>query len=63
MYARGRQRVACYNIGLREMRESHAALEVAVRLRYIASPPQTLEQRIAHIIGTLVKLSFPRPAA
>ena len=62
MYARGRQRAACYNVALREMREAHAALEVAVRFRYIAPPPHTLEQRIAHITGTLVKLSFPRQA-
>jgi len=33
MYARGRQRTASYNIALREMRESYAALEVSVRLR------------------------------
>jgi hypothetical protein len=63
MYARGRQRVACYNIALREMREAHAALEVAVRLRYIGPLPQELECRIAHITGTLVKLSFPSRAA
>ena len=55
--------MACYNIALREMRESYAALEVAVRLRYIAPVPQELEQRIAHILGTLVRLSFPRQRA
>ncbi len=33
MYARGRSRTHSYNIALREMRESHAALEVSVRLR------------------------------
>jgi four helix bundle protein len=27
MYARGRSRTACYNIALREMRESYAALD------------------------------------
>jgi four helix bundle protein len=37
MYARGRSRTACYNIALREMRESYAVLEVAVRLGYL--PP------------------------
>ena len=31
MYARGRSRQASYNVALREMRESYAALEVAVR--------------------------------
>jgi len=60
MYARGRQRSASYNIALREMRESYAALEVSVRLRYIAPLPAELEHRIAHTLGTLVRLSFPR---
>src|SRR5262252_7431070 len=60
MYARGRQRVACYNVALREMREAHAALEVAVRFRYIARLPEPLLHRVAHITGTLVRLSFPR---
>jgi len=63
MYARGRQRAACYNVALREMSESHAALEVAVRLRYVAPLPEALERRVAHIIGTLVRLSFPRQGA
>ena len=61
MYARGRQRVASYNVALREMRESYAALEVSVRLRYIAPLPEAFEQRVAHILGTLVRLSFPPP--
>ena len=60
MYARGRQRVASYNVALREMRESHAALEVSVRLRYIAPLSEALVSRIAHVTGTLVRLSFPR---
>ena len=63
MYARGRSRQACYNIALREMRESYAALEVAVRLGYVAPLPSELERRIAHILGTLVRLSFPSRAA
>ena len=63
MYARGRQRTASYNIALREMRESYAALEVAVRLRYIAPLPDAFEDRIERIIGTLVRLSFPRQRA
>jgi four helix bundle protein len=63
MYARGRSRTACYNIALREMRESYAALEVSVRLRYVAPLPAAFEQRIAHILGTLVRLSFPGRAA
>ena len=63
MYARGRSRQVCYNIALREMRESYAALEVSVRLGYVAPLPAELERRVAHILGTLVRLSFPRQAA
>lgn len=63
MYARGRSRQVCYNVALREMRESYAALEVAVRLGYIAPPSAELEARVAQILGTLVRLSFPRRAA
>ena len=63
MYARGRQRAACYNVALREMRESYAALEVSVRLRYLAPLAPELEERVAHILGTLVRLSFPRQRA
>ena len=63
MYARGRSRQCCYNIALREMRESYAALEVSVRLGYVGPLPAELESRIAHILGTLVRLSFPRRAA
>ena len=63
MYARGGSRVACYNIALREMSECRAALEVSVRLGYVAPLPEPLERRIAHIIGTLVRLSFPRKQA
>jgi four helix bundle protein len=63
MYARGRSRTHSYNVALREMRESYAALEVSVRLEYIAPPSPALEQRIRHILGTLVRLSFPRQRA
>jgi len=63
MYARGRQRTSSYNIALREMRESYAALEVSVRLRYIAPLSDAFEDRIERIIGTLVRLSFPRQRA
>jgi len=63
MYARGRSRTHSYNVALREMRESYAALEVAVRLRYIAPLSPELERRVAHILGTLVRLSFPRQRA
>ena len=45
------------------MRESYAALEVSVRLGYLAPLPEELERRVAHILGTLVRLSYPRQAA
>jgi hypothetical protein len=45
------------------MRESYAALEVSVRLRHVAPLPEAFEQRVAHILGTLVRLSFPRQRA
>ena len=63
MYARARCKQASYNVALREMRESYAALEVAVRLGYVAPLPAELERHIEHILGTLVRLSFPRQAA
>ena len=63
MVAQGRSRSHCYGVALREMRESYAALEVAVRLGYLAPLPAELERRIAQILGTLVRLSFPRRAA
>ena len=63
MYARGRSRTNCYNIALREMREAYAALEVAVRLRYLPPLAEELEDRIQRIVGTLYRLSFPRSAA
>ena len=54
---------AAYKVALREMRESYAALEVSVRLRYIAPLPAAFEDRIGRILGTLVRLSFPRQGA
>ena len=63
MYARGRSRTACYNIALREMRESYAALEVSVLLHYLPPLRAELDDRIQRIIGTLYRLSFPRQIA
>jgi four helix bundle protein len=63
MYARGRSRTACYNIALRELRESYSALELSVRLRYLPPLSAKLEDRIQRIIGTLYRLSFPKQAA
>jgi four helix bundle protein len=62
MYARGRSRTACYNIALRELRESYSALELSVRLRYLPPLSAELEDRIQRIIGTLYRLSFPKQA-
>ena len=52
MYARGRSRTACFNIALREMRESYAALEIWSHLRATLlrtplrrPPPQTARPR------------------
>ena len=63
MYASGRSRTACYNVALREMRESHAVLEVAVRLGYLPALCSELEQSSQHILATLYRLSFPRQMA
>ena len=63
MYARGRSRTACYNIALRERRESYAALEVSVKLHYLPPLGVKLEERIQRILGTLYRLSFPRQVA
>ena len=62
MHARGRSRMVCYSIALREMRESYAALEVSVLLRYLSPLDAALEDRIQHILATLYRLSFPRQA-
>ena len=63
MYARGRPRTACYDVALREMRESYAVLEVAVRLGYLPPVPAKLDRSSQQIIGTLYRLSFPRQMA
>jgi len=59
MYARGRTKTAAYNRALGEMRESFAALEVSVRLRYLRALAPAFEDRCRHILGTLYKLSYP----
>ena len=41
------------------MRESFAALEIAVRLHYIAPLEPELVAQCQRIIGTLVRLAFP----
>jgi hypothetical protein len=47
-------------VALKEARESYAALEVAVRLRYIAPLAPALEDRSQKILGTLVRLALPQ---
>jgi four helix bundle protein len=59
MYAKAGNRTAAYGVALREMRESFAALEIAVRLRYIAPLEPALVAECNRIIGTLVRLAFP----
>jgi four helix bundle protein len=63
MHARGGCRTAAYNVALREMRESYAALELSVALRYLAPLDAAFEDRAQRIIGTLYRLSFPREGA
>ncbi len=58
--ARGRNKSAKYTIALGEMRESYAALEVSVRLRYIEPLEPGLVDRSQKIIGTLYRLAHPR---
>jgi len=61
MYARGGSRIAAYGVSLREMRESYAALEIGVRLRYVAPLEPRIEDLCQKILGTLVRLALPRP--
>ena len=56
----GRSRTACYRIALREARESQAALQIAERLRLMPPLPEAQLERTAKIIGTLVRLAYPR---
>jgi four helix bundle protein len=60
MDARGRNKSAKYTIALSEMRESCAALEVSVRLRYIEPLEAGFADRSQKIIGTLYRLAHPR---
>jgi four helix bundle protein len=60
MDARGRNKSAKRTIALSEMRESCAALEVSVRLRYIEPLEAGFADRSQKIIGTLYRLAHPR---
>ena len=60
MYGRGRRRVAAYGIAAQEMGESVTALEIAERRRYIEPLAPALRELSRKVLGTLVKLAFPR---
>jgi len=60
MFGRGRRRVAAYGIAAQEMGESVTALEVAERRRYIEPLAPPLRELSRKVLGTLVKLAFPR---
>ena len=45
------------------MRESRAALDVALRLGYLPALGTALEDRMQRILATLYRLSFPRGTA
>jgi four helix bundle protein len=62
MYGRGRRRVAAYGIAAQEMGESVTALEVAERRRYIDPLTPSVRELSRKVLGTLVKLAFPRRA-
>ena len=62
MYGRGRRRVAAYGIAAQEMGESITALEVAERRRYIEPLAPAVRELSRKVLGTLVKLAFPRRA-
>ncbi len=63
MSALGRSKTAAYNVALREMRESRAALDVSLRLGYVPALGTALEDRMQRILATLYRLSFPRGTA
>jgi len=60
MYGRGRPRVAAYGIAAQEMGESVMALDVAERHHYIEPLAPPLRELSRKVLGTLVKLAFPR---
>ena len=55
----GRAKTNCYRIALREMRESMAALDIALRLGYAEAFDDRDIERQKRIVGTLVKLAQP----
>ena len=59
MAATGRSKRNAYGIALREMRESVAAIEIAIRLAYVRPLEGALADRQDRIVGTLVRLAVP----
>jgi four helix bundle protein len=60
MGARGGHRTNAYGVSLREMRESHAALQIAQRRKLIGALDAELEDQCQRLIGTLVRLAVPQ---
>jgi four helix bundle protein len=56
MYSRGRNRAARYHTALGSARETMACLEVAVALGYLERADPDVMDRLARIVGTLVRL-------
>ena len=61
MAATGAAKRNCYRIALREMRESVAAIDIALRLAYVRSMDAATVDRQSRIVGTLVRLAMPSP--
>ena len=59
MAATGRSKRNAYGIALREMRESVAAIEIAIRLAYVRPLEGAVADRQDRIVGTLVRLAVP----
>jgi len=57
MGSRGRNRQARYHSALGSMREVNACLELGAAFGYVEPPPREMSNRIAQVIGTLVKLT------
>ena len=53
-------RTKAYRVALAEMREALAAIDVAVRLGYVAAFDSDAEDRQQRILATLIRLAVPR---
>jgi hypothetical protein len=56
MFSRGGNRRSRYHSALGSAQETLACLEVAEAFGYIGAPEAPLQERLRHIVGTLVKL-------